>query len=211
MAPPPTYSPTLSVAETTSKLPIYSPNSTAHSVSFFFFFSHGLAWKKVHLTTECNSKVNQSETSACNPLVSDLVASLVILFENRKGLLEVGLKLLSTFPQPPILIKDVSGFAAPSHFACAPVLFLSPCRSHKARALVWKLKTPFKCRLLVLFLSFFSVISLCVLFSHRLASCACCVTYAPLPPGSTPSVLPRDPGPVVASLKRLGEKFGATV
>lgn len=100
-------------------------------------------------------KLNQSETPASNPLVSELVASLVILFENRKGLLEVGLKLLSTFPQPPILIKDVSGFATPSHFACAPVLFLSTCRYHKARALVWKLKTPFKCRLLVLFLSSF--------------------------------------------------------
>lgn len=31
-----------------------------------------------------------------------------------------------------------------------------------------------------------------------LPSCACCVTYAPLPLGSTPSVLPRDQGPVVA-------------
>lgn len=51
--------------------------------------SHELAWRrrqkaKVHLTTECNSKVNHSETSASNPLVSQLVADLLILFENRK-------------------------------------------------------------------------------------------------------------------------------
>lgn len=34
--------------------------------------------------------------------------------------------------------------------------------------------------------------------SHWLASCACCVTYASLPLGSTPSALPWDCGPVVA-------------
>lgn len=76
--------------------------------------------------------------------------------------------------------------------------FFSPCRPHKARALVQKLKTPFKCRLLVPLLSVFLSSPPCVFLSHRLASCACCVTYAPLPPGCTPSVLPRDRGPVVA-------------
>lgn len=58
-------------------------------VIFFKQSSHELAWSrrqkaKVHLTTECNSKVNHNETSASNPLVSQLVAGLLILFENRK-------------------------------------------------------------------------------------------------------------------------------
>lgn len=171
----------------------------------FLFFKpsfHQLVWSrrqkgKVHLTTDCNSKLNHSETSAPNPLVSQLVSSPLIFFESRKVFLEVGLKLLNAFPQPPSLIKDMAGFAPPSSFASAVVLFLSlsfsqsegPCLEAES---TFQMQTPLPLSLLL------SVVSLRVFFSHRLACCACCVTYAPLPPGSTPSVLPRDRGPVVA-------------
>lgn len=79
------------------------------------------------------------------------------------------------------------------------------------RALVWKLKAPFKSKRLFLSLSLLlSVPSVCVFVSHRLASYT--VWRLPLfPPGCTPSVVPKGPSACCCSVKRLRENFGAAL
>lgn len=152
---------------------------------------------KVHLMTEGNPDVNHNGTSAPNPLVSQLVASTLIFYESIKVFLEVGLKLLNAFHQPPSLIKDVAGFAPPSFFASAVVLFL-PLSLSQSKGSCLEAESTFQMQTHLPLSLLLSVFYMCIFFSHRLASCACCVTYAPLPSGSTPSVVPRDRRPVVA-------------
>lgn len=131
-------------------------------------------------------------------------------FESIKVLLEVGLKLLNAFPQPPSLIKRRGRFCATFvfHFCCSPLVGFTKqgplSRSWKHLSNVDSSSS----------FSPLSVFTICIFLSHRLAPCACRMTYAPLPPGSTPSaVVPRDSGPVVAlwrgwerSLEPLGRR-----
>lgn len=126
---------------------------------------------------------------------------------------ELGLAALKHIPSASPSYKRHVSFGDGPFFCSLRVRLCRLCllrrRSHKVSSLVWRLKTPLK-KHSPRPLSLFCHLPLRSL-SHQLASCACGVTYAPLPPGSTPSVLPRDRGPVVASLKRLGEKFAASL
>lgn len=158
--------------------------------------------------------MNHGETSAPNPLASQSVASILIFCFCRKVFLEVGRKLFLKKNKKKKHVFSASD-SDKRHgrfflfFFCAPFCrraFSLLVVSHKARALVSKkkLKAPFKCRLLFLFLSVF-LSSPCAVFFFPPAGLLC-VTYAPLPPGSTPSVLPRDPRSLLLLFEEAGRK-----
>lgn len=133
--------------------------------------------------TECNSKVNHSETSA--------LTSWLLPFEIA------GKRFFGSRPKAFKHIPSASKLDKRQIFKkilCMLLLCFTRHRSHKARTSSpsWKHLSDAGSSC-----SFF-VIPLCIFSPHRLASCVCRVTYAPRPPGSTPSVLPRDWGLVVA-------------
>lgn len=72
---------------------------------------------KVHLTTECSSKVNHSENFCpqppclavgCQPFDFSFFESRNIFFFGSRPK-----AFLNAFPQPPSLIKDMAGFSRP--------------------------------------------------------------------------------------------------
>lgn len=92
---------------------------------------------------------------------------------------------------------------------CISLFCFTRRRAHKARDLVSELKTPFRCRLFVLFLCHSSVRSLSPP-PRRLALCLPC-DVCPSPTGLYPLCAPKGLRACCCSLKRLGEKFGATL
>lgn len=55
----------------------------------------------------------------------------------------------------------------------------------------------------------FSVIPLCIFSPHWLASCACCVTYAPLPLGSTPPLRSQGTKGLLLLFEEAGRKVSS--
>lgn len=117
--------------------------------------------------------------------------------------LEVGLKFLNTFPKPPNLIKDIADFFFYPFAFCFSVSLVIALTKRGPSSPSWKHLSDADSSLS------FSVIPLCIFSPHWLASCACCVTYAPLPLGSTPPLRSQGTKGLLLLFEEAGRKVSS--
>lgn len=197
------------------KAPTLITSKLIYVCFLFNLSSHQLAWtcrqKAKVLTTEYNSKVNHSETSASSLIVLQLAA----------GPFDFFVKIERFFGSRPEAFKHIPSasesekrhgrfFASPSCFASAAMLFLSLSlsQSEGPRPKVentFQMQTP---RSLSLLLSVISPVRF--LFPPAGLLCVLC-DVCPSPAGLYPLCAPKGPRACCCSLKRLGENFGATL